>query len=82
MAVTGYSYCMIMILDLIILHNVGIMNIGVSRSLISQEQGISGPGNAQPTVLERSGTRKQGILLPNKEAKPKIRIQAVWSSYI
>ncbi|WP_144891456.1 porin [Flavobacterium tiangeerense] len=76
MAVTGYSVLYDYDFGPNYLRNVGIMNIGSVDPNFTGSRAISGPGNAQPTI--GSGTiwyTQAGILLPNKEAKPKIRIQ-------
>jgi hypothetical protein len=76
MAVTGYSVLYDYDFGPNYLRNVGIMNIGSVDPNFAGSRAIAGPGNAQPTI--GSGTiwyTQAGILLPNKEAKPKIRIQ-------
>ncbi|QZK89361.1 porin [Flavobacterium sp. CHNK8] len=76
MAVTGYSVLYDYDFGPNYLRNVSIMNIGSVDPNFTGSRAISGPGNAQPTI--GSGTiwyTQAGILLPNKETKPKIRIQ-------
>jgi hypothetical protein len=76
MAVTGYSVLYDYDFGPNYLRNVGIMNIGSVDPNFTGSRAIAGPGNAQPTI--GSGTiwyTQAGILLPNKEAKPKVRIQ-------
>jgi hypothetical protein len=63
------------------LRNVGIMNIGSVDPNFAGSRAIAGPGNAQPTILVTIWYTQAGILLPNKEAKPKIRINP-WSRYL
>lgn len=76
MAVTGYSVLYDYDFGPNYLRNVGIMNIGSVDPNFTGSRAIAGAGNAQPTI--GSGTiwyTQAGILLPNKEAKPKVRIQ-------
>ncbi|WP_158728463.1 MULTISPECIES: porin [unclassified Flavobacterium] len=75
-AVTGYSVLYDYDFGPNYLRNVGIMNIGSVDPNFTGNRAIAGPGNAQPTI--GSGTiwyTQAGFLLPNKEAKPKVRIQ-------
>jgi hypothetical protein len=76
MAVTGYSVLYDYDFGPNYLRNVGIMNIGSVDPNFTGGRAIAGAGNAQPTI--GSGTiwyTQAGILLPNKEVKPKVRIQ-------
>nr|WP_314838663.1 porin [uncultured Flavobacterium sp.] len=76
MAVTAYSVLYDYDFGPNYLRNVGIMNVGTLDPNFTGNRAIAGPGNAQPTI--GSGTiwyTQAGILLPNKEAKPKVRIQ-------
>lgn len=76
MAVTGYSVLYDYDFGPNYLRNVGIMNIGSVDPNFTGSRAIAGAGNAQPTI--GSGTiwyTQAGILLPNKEVKPKVRIQ-------
>jgi hypothetical protein len=64
MAVTGYVFCMIMILVQIIY--VGIMNIGSDPTL--QEQSYCRTWKCTTHIGSGTyGTHRAGILLPNKE---------------
>ncbi|CAH0334597.1 hypothetical protein FVB9288_00188 [Flavobacterium sp. CECT 9288] len=76
MAVTAYSVLYDYDFGPNYLRNVGIMNVGTLDPNFTGNRAIAGPGNAQPTI--GSGTiwyTQAGVLLPNKEAKPKVRIQ-------
>lgn len=76
MAVTAYSVLYDYDFGPNYLRNVGIMNVGTLDPNFTGNRAIAGPGNAQPTI--GSGTiwyTQAGFLLPNKEAKPKVRIQ-------
>ncbi|TDD76353.1 porin [Flavobacterium caseinilyticum] len=76
MAVTGYSVLYDYDFGPNYLRNVGIMNIGSIDPNFTGSRAIAGAGNAQPTI--GSGTiwyTQAGILLPNQEVKPKVRIQ-------
>jgi hypothetical protein len=58
------------------LRNIGIMNIGASDPNFTGNRALAGPGNAQPTIGSGSIWYTQaGFLLPNKNEKPKVRIQ-------
>ena len=76
MAVTGYSVLYDYDFGPNYLRNVGIMNIGSVDPNFTGNRAIAGAGNAQPTIGSGNIWYTQaGFLLPNKEAKPKIRIQ-------
>lgn len=76
MAVTGYSVLYDYDFGPNYLRNVGIMNIGSVDPNFTGNRAIAGAGNAQPTIGSGNIWYTQaGILLPNKEAKPKVRIQ-------
>ncbi|MDD2674090.1 MAG: porin [Flavobacterium sp.] len=76
MAVTGYSVLYDYDFGPNYLRNVGIMNIGSVDPNFTGSRAIAGAGNAQPTIGSGNIWYTQaGILLPNKEAKPKVRIQ-------
>ena len=76
MAVTAYSVLYDYDFGPNYLRNVGIMNLGSVDPNFTGNRALAGPGTAQPTI--GSGTiwyTQAGILLPNKVAKPKLRIQ-------
>ncbi|SFE89154.1 porin [Flavobacterium xueshanense] len=76
MAVTGYSVLYDYDFGPNYLRNVGIMNIGSVDPNFTGSRAIAGAGNAQPTMGSGNIWYTQaGVLLPCKEAKPKIRIQ-------
>lgn len=76
MAVTGYSVLYDYDFGPNYLRNVGIMNIGLVDPNFTGSRAIAGAGNAQPTMGSGNIWYTQaGVLLPCKEAKPKIRIQ-------
>ncbi|MBG6062196.1 hypothetical protein IWX83_001992 [Flavobacterium sp. CG_9.1] len=76
MAITGYSVLYDYDFGPNYLRNVGIMNIGSVDPNFTGNRAIAGAGNAQPTIGSGNIWYTQaGVLLPNKEAKPKIRIQ-------
>lgn len=76
MALTGYSVMYDYDFGPNYLRNVGIMNIGSVDPNFTGSRAIAGAGNAQPTIGSGNIWYTQaGILLPNKEAKPKVRIQ-------
>jgi hypothetical protein len=76
MAVTAYSVLYDYDFGPNYLRNVGIMNIGSVDPNFTGNRAIAGAGNAQPTIGSGNIWYTQaGILLPNKEAKPKVRIQ-------
>ena len=56
--------------------NLGIMNVGVSDTNFTGTPGLAGAGNLQPVI--GTGTiwyTQAGFLLPNKNEKPKVRVQ-------
>ncbi|TDE01068.1 porin [Flavobacterium sandaracinum] len=76
MAITGYSVLYDYDFGPNYLRNVGIMNIGSVDPNFTGSRAIAGAGNAQPTIGSGNIWYTQaGVLLPCKEAKPKIRIQ-------
>ncbi|RTY96093.1 porin [Flavobacterium sp. GSP27] len=76
MAVTAYSVLYDYDFGPNYLRNVGIMNIGSVDPNFTGSRAIAGAGNAQPTMGSGNIWYTQaGVLLPCKEAKPKIRIQ-------
>ena len=76
MAVTAYSVVYDYDFGPNYLRNVGIMNIGSVDPNFTGSRAIAGAGNAQPTMGSGNIWYTQaGVLLPCKDAKPKIRIQ-------
>jgi len=76
MAVTAYSVLYDYDFGPNYLRNVGIMNIGSVDPNFTGSRAIAGAGNAQPTIGSGNIWYTQaGVLLPCKDAKPKIRIQ-------
>lgn len=76
MAVTAYSVLYDYDFGPNYLRNVGIMNIGSVDPNFTGSRAIAGAGNAQPTMGSGNIWYTQaGVLLPCKDAKPKIRIQ-------
>jgi hypothetical protein len=76
MAITAYSVLYDYDFGPNYLRNVGIMNEGITQPNYSGSPALAGPGNLQ--ALIGSGNiwyTQAGILLPNKNAKPKVRIQ-------
>lgn len=58
------------------LRNIGIMNEGVVDPTFTGNKALAGPGNLQPMIGTGSIWYTQaGFLLPNKNEKPKVRIQ-------
>lgn len=58
------------------LRNVGIMNIGTNDAAFTGNRALAGAGNSQPLIGTGSIFYSQvGVLLPNKNDKPKLRIQ-------
>lgn len=58
------------------LRNVGIMNVGTSNPDFTGTRAMAGVGNAQPTIGSGNIWYTQaGLLLPNSNEKPKVRIQ-------
>ncbi|WP_396149244.1 porin [Flavobacterium sp.] len=76
MAVTGYSVFYSYDFGPNYLRNIGIMNEGVVNPAFTGGQALAGPGNLQPMIGTGSIWYTQaGVLLPNKNEKPKVRIQ-------
>jgi hypothetical protein len=76
MAVTGYSVLYDYDFGPNYLRNVGIMNIGSADAAFTGNRALAGAGTAQATIGSGNIWYTQaGILLPNKEVKPKVRIQ-------
>ena len=76
MAVTGYSVLYDYDFGPNYLRNVGIMNLGSVDPNFTGNRALAGAGNAQATIGSGNIWYTQaGILLPNKEVKPKLRIQ-------
>ncbi|MFV8357185.1 porin [Flavobacterium sp. XS1P32] len=76
MAVTAYSVLYDYDFGPNYLRNVGIMNIGSVDPNFTGSRAIAGAGNAQPTMGSGNIWYTQaGVLLPCKDAKPKIRVQ-------
>lgn len=76
MAITAYSVFYDYDFGPNYLRNVGIMNEGITQPNYTGSPDLAGPGNLQ--ALIGSGNiwyTQAGILLPNKNAKPKVRIQ-------
>lgn len=76
MAITAYSVFYDYDFGPNYLRNVGIMNEGITQPNYTGSPALAGPGNLQ--ALIGSGNiwyTQAGILLPNKNAKPKVRIQ-------
>lgn len=58
------------------LRNISIMNVGSNDPNFTGNRSIAGPGNLQPMVGTGSIVHLQtGLLLPNQNEKPKLRIQ-------
>jgi hypothetical protein len=76
MAVTGYSVFYSYDFGPNYLRNIGIMNEGVVDATFTGVRALAGPGNLQPMIGTGSIWYTQaGVLLPNKNEKPKVRIQ-------
>lgn len=76
MALTAYSVFYSYDFGPNYLRNVGIMNPGVADATFTGERALAGPGNLQPTIGTGNIWYTQaGFLLPNKNEKPKLRIQ-------
>jgi hypothetical protein len=76
MAFTGYSVFYSYDFGPNYLRNIGIMNEGVADSNFTGDRALAGPGNLQPMIGTGSIWYTQaGVLLPNKNEKPKVRIQ-------
>jgi hypothetical protein len=57
------------------------MNIGSVDPNFTGSRALAGPGNAQPTIGSGNIWYTQGILLPSKADKPKVRT-TFWSFYL
>ncbi len=76
MAVTSYSVLYSYDFGPNYLRNIGIMNEGVADASFTGSRALAGPGNLQPMI--GTGTiwyTQAGVLLPNENEKPKVRIQ-------
>lgn len=76
MAVTAYSVLYDYDFGPNYVRNLGIMNVGVADPNFTGTPGLSGAGNLQPMI--GTGTiwyTQAGFLLPNKNEKPKVRVQ-------
>ena|SRR6218665_1074199 len=76
MAVTAYSVLYSYDFGPNYVRNLGIMNEGVADPNFTGTRALAGPGNMQPTI--GTGTiwyTQAGFLLPNKNEKPKVRVQ-------
>ncbi|GEC78296.1 hypothetical protein [Flavobacterium aquatile] len=76
MAVTAYSVLYDYDFGPNYVRNLGIMNVGVNDATFTGTRGLAGAGNLQPTI--GTGTiwyTQAGFLLPNKNEKPKVRVQ-------
>lgn len=76
MAVTAYSVLYSYDFGPKYVRNLGIMNEGVADPNFLGDRALAGAGNMQPTI--GTGTiwyTQAGFLLPNKNEKPKVRIQ-------
>ncbi len=76
MAFTGYSVFYSYDFGPNYLRNIGIMNEGVRNTQYTGSEALAGPGNLQPMIGTGSIWYTQaGVLLPNANEKPKVRIQ-------
>jgi hypothetical protein len=76
MAVTAYSVYYNYNFGPNYLRNIGIMNEGIADATFTGAKALAGPGNAQPMIGTGSIWYTQaGFLIPNKNEKPKVRIQ-------
>jgi len=76
MAITAYSVFYDYDFGPNYLRNVGIMNEGITQPNYTGSPALAGPGNLQSLIGSGNIWYTQaGILLPNKNAKPKVRIQ-------
>ncbi|RAR48442.1 porin [Flavobacterium lacus] len=76
MAFTGYSVFYSYDFGPNYIRNIGIMNEGVVDPTFTGGRALAGPGNLQPMIGTGSIWYTQaGILLPNANEKPKVRIQ-------
>ena len=76
MAVTAYSVLYDYDFGPNYVRNLGIMNVGVADPNFTGTRGLAGAGNLQPMI--GTGTiwyTQAGFLLPNKNEKPKVRVQ-------
>jgi hypothetical protein len=76
MAITAYSVLYDYDFGPNYVRNLGIMNVGSADASFTGTLGLAGAGNLQPMI--GTGTiwyTQAGILLPNKNEKPKVRIQ-------
>lgn len=76
MAITAYSVFYNYDFGPNYLRNIGIMNVGVNAPDFAGQRAIEGPGTAQAMIGTGNIWYTQaGFLLPNKNEKPKLRIQ-------
>lgn len=76
MAVTAYSVFYNYDFGPNYLRNIGIMNVGVNDPSFTGTKALAGPGNLQPMIGTGNIWYTQaGFLIPNKNEKPKLRIQ-------
>jgi hypothetical protein len=76
MAITAYSVLYDYDFGPNYVRNLGIMNVGTIDPTFTGTRGLAGAGNLQPTI--GTGTiwyTQAGFLLPNKNEKPKVRVQ-------
>ena len=76
MAVTAYSVLYDYDFGPNYVRNLGIMNVGLPDANFAGTRGLAGAGNLQPMI--GTGTiwyTQAGFLLPNKNEKPKVRVQ-------
>jgi hypothetical protein len=76
MAITAYSVLYDYDFGPNYIRNVGIMNVGVADANFTGTPAFAGAGNLQPLI--GTGTiwyTQAGFLLPNKNEKPKVRVQ-------
>jgi hypothetical protein len=76
MALTAYSVLYDYDFGPNYLRNVGIMNVGANNPDFAGTRGLAGAGNSQPLIGSGNIWYTQaGILLPNANEKPKVRVQ-------
>lgn len=76
MAVTAYSVFYNYDFGPNYIRNIGIMNVGVNDPSFTGTKALAGPGNLQPMIGTGNIWYTQaGFLIPNKNEKPKLRIQ-------
>lgn len=76
MAVTAYSVFYNYDFGPNYIRNIGIMNTGINDPSFTGDRALAGPGNLQPMIGTGNIWYTQaGFLLPNKNEKPKLRIQ-------